>query len=405
MILNTDKLTVGYGKKKVVTDISIKALEGQFICLLGPNGSGKSTILKSLVKMLAPIEGTVYIEGHELSKYDSKELAKTVAVVLTDRITPGLLTVFDVVSLGRHPYTSFTGKTEEEDIEKVLEALRMVNASDLTERYFGELSDGETQKVMLARALAQEPKLIVLDEPTSHLDARHRIEVMLILRYLSQEKGVTIIASLHDIDLALKACDVAILVKGNRILAHGAPEDILDDDKVAKLYDMDKASFSGSLGGVELHGSKRGSVFVVGGGGSGAQLYRSLVKHSLNVITGILPENDIDYHIAKAVNATIISDRAYHDISLKAYEKALKAMVKVNQVVDTGFPIGSSNLRNIELILQAIDSGKITYTMRTREEAEKLYNNKAKKLIYCRNLSALLGRLWKVDRLSSSAWH
>ncbi|MBG7617717.1 MAG: ABC transporter ATP-binding protein, partial [Chloroflexi bacterium] len=272
MILNTDKLTVGYGKKKVVTDISIKALEGQFICLMGPNGSGKSTILKSLVKMLAPMEGTVYIEGREISKYSSKALAKTVAVVLTDRITPGLLTVFDIVTLGRHPYTDFTGKATEEDVEKVLEALCMVNAEDLIERYFSELSDGEKQKVMLARALAQEPKLIVLDEPTSHLDARHRIEVMLILRYLSQEKGVTIIASLHDIDLALKACDIAIMVKDNKILAHGPPEDILNDDKIAELYDMDKASFSGSLGGIEFHGSKRGSVFVVGGGGSGAQL-------------------------------------------------------------------------------------------------------------------------------------
>ncbi|MBG7616874.1 MAG: hypothetical protein IZT57_00685, partial [Chloroflexi bacterium] len=126
---------------------------------------------------------------------------------------------------------------------------------------------------------------------------------------------------------------------------------------------------------------------------------------SLNVITGVLPENDIDYHIAKAVNATIIADKPYHDISQQSYEKALAVMEKTVQVVDTGFPIGRSNLRNIEIILQAIDSGKITYTMRTKEEAKKLYNSKAKKLIYCQSLSQLLERLWKVDKLSSSAWH
>ncbi|MDP2919288.1 MAG: ABC transporter ATP-binding protein [Dehalococcoidia bacterium] len=390
-ILRTDKLAVGYGKKIVVSDINVALLEGQFVCLLGPNGSGKSTILKTLVRMLAPLGGGVFLNDRDTSRLSSQDMARTTAVVLTEPVTPGLLTAYDVVMLGRHPHTGFMGKPTGKDTRKVLEALALVRADELAHRYFNELSDGEKQKVLLARALAQEPQLIVLDEPTSHLDARHRIEVMLILRRLTQEKGVTVVASLHDIDLAMKACDVALLVKDEHILACGTPEDVLKEDLVAQLYGMDHATFSGQLGGVELRANQDGKrVFVVAGAGSGASVYRALTKHGFGIITGILPENDIDYHVAAAVGATIIKSAAFEELSRELFSEGLKQIDAVEQVIDAGFPVGKWNRQNSELVWHALGTGKAVFTFREKVEAEKLYGSLAARLVYCRDFFELM---------------
>ena len=397
MIIRTDQLKVGYGKKVVVADINIALLEGQFICLLGPNGSGKSTILKTLVRMLQPLGGEVYLNERNIINLNNQDIAKTTAVVLTDPITPGLLTVYDIVMLGRHPHTGFMGKPTNEDSYKVFEALKVVNAADLVQRYFTELSDGEKQKVMLARALAQEPKLIILDEPTSHLDARHRIEVMLILRQLTQEKGVTVIASLHDIDLAMKACDVAILVKDEKILACGTPEDILHEDLVAKLYDMDHATYSSTLGGVELRNSQHGPpIFVVAGGGSGAGIYRAIAKQRFHIITGILPQNDIDYHIAKAIGIEVISVLDYENISENIYRQTSRRIDNTKYVVDAGFNIGQYNQSNVNLISYALEQGLNVYTFRNKLDSQKIYGEKASGFVYAQDYFELISALRKV---------
>ena len=395
MILKTSQLNVGYGKKTVVSDINVEVLRGQFVCLLGSNGCGKSTILKTLVKMLSPLDGTVYLNGKDILQMNSKEIALGTAVVLTEPISPGLLTVHDIVSLGRHPHTGLMGRSTENDLRKVTEALDMVDAGDLSARYFSELSDGEKQKVMLARALAQEPQLIVLDEPTSHLDARHRIEVMLILRKLTQEKGVTVIASLHDLDLAMKACDVAVLIKDDCILAVGAPEDVLQEKMVAELYNMRKATFNGVLGGVELVGGSGKPVFVVAGGGSGARVYRTLTKLGLNILTGVLPENDVDCHIARAIGATIIAGKPYAGISAEDCEKAYKLMLSVPQVIDAGFTVTEGNLKNVELVELALAAGKPVYTLRTKQDAKHVFKSDAG-LIYCDNFSQLAAGVMKL---------
>ncbi|MDD5190957.1 MAG: ABC transporter ATP-binding protein [Dehalococcoidales bacterium] len=396
MIIQTDKLKVGYGKKVVVDDINIALLEGQFICLLGPNGSGKSTILKTLVHMLLPLGGAVFLNNRDITGLSNQEISMTTAVVLTDPITPGLLTVYDIVMLGRHPHTGFMGKPTAADSDKVFESLRLVNAADLASRYFSELSDGEKQKVMLARALAQEPRLIVLDEPTSHLDARHRIEVMLILRQLTQEKGVTVIASLHDVDLALKICDVAILVKDGQILACGTPEDVLQEEMVARLYGMEHAAFSAKLGGVELKSRQHGpSVFVVAGGGAAAGVYRALTKHRVTIITGILPENDIDYLIARAVGLETITVPAYEDIDPMVFEQTCRKLDNAKQIIDAGFAVGSANRLNIDLIKYVLGKNMPVSTLRNPVEAEKLYGTLAVKLQYCIDYFELLSALRK----------
>lgn len=213
--LNTKDLSVGYENKIIVKDININIVKGETLCLLGPNGAGKTTILRTISKLLKPIKGMVYIEEENIKDISNKELSKKMSVVLTNKFNGGLMTVFNVVAMGRYPYTGFFGYLGKKDMEKISEALKIVHAEDIKEAYFDELSDGQKQKVLVARALVQEPDIIVLDEPTTHLDIKHRLELIEILRNLTKQRGITVILSLHEIDMALKSCDkVALVNKG-----------------------------------------------------------------------------------------------------------------------------------------------------------------------------------------------
>ncbi|UNC93922.1 ABC transporter ATP-binding protein [Candidatus Contubernalis alkaliaceticus] len=389
--MNTQELAVGYGKKIIIDQINLEVLKGQLICLLGPNGSGKSTILKSLCGFLAPVQGTVYLKNQNIFKVKSSELAKNMAVVLTERLSPGLMTSFDIASMGRHPHTGFFGYLTDKDVEKTREALRMVNAWDIAYQFFNELSDGQKQKVMLARALAQEPEIIVLDEPTTHLDVRHRIEVMGILNKLSREKGITVILSLHEVDLALKSCEIAILVKDNKILACGPPEEIIKENTVTELFDINCAHFNNILGSVELCSNNcSSSIFIIGGGGSATGLYRLLSRRGYGVSTGVIHENDVDYHVAKATGAVISSEKAFEPIGDGAFKKANSLINSSNLIIDSGFPAGFLNKRNISLAELAIKKGKRIYALRDEAGCRKIYGAQNwDSIICCKNSGEL----------------
>lgn len=250
-MLRAENLVVGYEKKEVVKDINFGINKGEVLCLLGANGSGKSTILRTLSGLLKPLEGRVLLRGENLHRMPENKIAKQLAVVLTDRISLGLLTVFEVVSMGRYGHTGFFGKLSSKDIKIVEEALEIVNAMNLVDRYFHQLSDGEKQKVFLARALVQEPELIIMDEPTSFLDIKHKVELVSIIKKLSKEKGITIISSLHEIALAVKCSDTVMLVKDGTILDYGHPEEILTLDKIKELYDIEDTQYDEFLGAFE----------------------------------------------------------------------------------------------------------------------------------------------------------
>ena len=279
-IIQAQNLDVGYGKNAVISDVNIDAMKGQVICLLGPNGAGKSTILRTLSGLLAPVKGAVRVEGIEIKKMKTKEIAQKISLVLTDSVAPSLTTVYELISMGRTPYTNFLGRLSDEDKKIIDESLEIVGASFLKERFYEQLSDGEKQKVMIARALVQEPELIILDEPTSHLDIKHKVEVIKVLQKLSNERGITCILSLHDIDLALKGCQIVCLVNNGRVLAQGIPEDIIYDGVIKELYEIKGAEYNELYGSVELKGLSSNDVFVTGGGASGTNLYRALITPS-----------------------------------------------------------------------------------------------------------------------------
>ena len=350
----TRGLAVGYHGKILIHDINVEIEKGKILTLIGPNGAGKSTILKSITKQLATIAGTVCIDSQEIGRWSVKEMARQVAVVLTQRIQPELMTCAEVVAMGRYPYTNMLGRLTPRDREVVQEALERVHGRELADQDFMTLSDGQKQRIMLARAICQEPEVIVLDEPTAYLDIRHKIELLDILRQMAREKQITVIMSLHEIDLASKISDYLLCVKGETIAAFGPPEEILKADTIKKLYDLDKGSYNLLFGSVELARPKgTPSTFVVAGGGFGIPCYRALQRKNVPFATGVLYENDVDFPVAKELGSHVISAPAFEPMGEEQLREAAQILLTCTQVIDAGTPVGSLNGFNRRLLALA----------------------------------------------------
>ena len=250
----TKDLAVGYHGKPLIKNISIGIKQGEIAALIGPNGSGKSTILKTITKHLTNIEGSVYIGKDELGKMTYRDLSKKVAVVLTERIKPELMTCRDVVAAGRYPYTGRMGILSSADEEKINEAMEKVHGLELSDKSFDSISDGQRQRILLARAICQEPQIIVLDEPTSFLDIRHKVELLKILQDMARIKKTTVIMSLHEIELAYKMSDKILCVKGEQIEHFGTVEEVFQEHLIKELFDLDDETFQMYFESIRFHG-------------------------------------------------------------------------------------------------------------------------------------------------------
>ena len=344
-------LTVGYRGKPLIRDIAFQLPKGKILALIGPNGAGKSTILKTITRQLAAIAGTALIENKETGRFSRGELAKKMSVLLTERVRPEMMTCFDVAAMGRYPHTGRFGRLSEKDVDIVQGALRRVRAEEIAGQDFDRISDGQRQRVLLARALCQEPEILVLDEPTSFLDIRYKIDLLSILLEETREKRLTVILSLHEIDLAEKIADYILCVKGDTVWRYGSPEDIFQDEIIAELYDLTQGSYVTSRGSVELQkpeGAPR--VFVIGGNGCGLPAYRALQKKRVPFAAGILFENDLEYGAARALAAEIVSVKAFEKIDESAVSRAKDCILRCAAVLDAGAPLGALNQANGELL-------------------------------------------------------
>ena len=250
--VQTEQMTVGYDGKPLIRNIEIRLKRGEILTLIGPNGAGKSTILKSMTKQLKLVGGTVYLGGEQMNRMSGKEVAKKLAVVMTERLRPELMTCEDIVATGRYPYTGTLGILSERDWEKVHEAMALVHAADFKDRDFTAVSDGQRQRILLARAICQEPEIIVLDEPTSFLDIRHKLELLTILKDMVVKKNTAVLMSLHELDLAQKISDSVICVHGDQIEKYGTPEDIFTSEYIHHLYGITAGSYNASFGCLEM---------------------------------------------------------------------------------------------------------------------------------------------------------
>ena len=348
------------GTHTAVNNCSFQVEDGKITGFIGPNGAGKSTILKSITRQLSLISGTVYLEQEQMSRMTNKEVSRKLAVVLTERMRPELMTCEDVVSTGRYPYTGTLGILSPEDKKKVKNAMEMVHAWDLKDRDFTAISDGQRQRILLARAICQEPEIIILDEPTSFLDIRHKLELLAILKKMVLEKQMTVIMSLHELDLAQKISDQVICVHGDHIEKYGAPEEIFTSDYIRRLYGITRGSYNAEFGCVEMEPpTGEPQVFVIGGNGSGIPVYRKLQRQGIPFATGILHTNDADYQVAKELAAETITEKPFQCISEENYRKALEVMEKCREVYCPLKDFGPVNEKNRELIKKAEQMGKL----------------------------------------------
>ena len=359
----TEHMAVGYRGRILIGGIDLQLEKGEILTLIGPNGAGKSTILKSIARQLKLLGGKVLLEGENTAEMNRNRLARRQAVVLTDRRHGELMTCGEVVAAGRYPYTGSFGRLTEEDRRKTELAMETAGVTDLKDRPFDSISDGQRQRILLAAALCQEPELILLDEPTSFLDIRYKLEFLQNLRKTVRTQGTSVILSLHELDLAQKISDRVVCVKGPVIDRVGTPEEVFRKEYIRSLYEMREGTYDPLFGCVELPAgtekTEEADIFVIAGGGSGIPLYRSLQRRGLSFVTGILHENDIDYHAAGSLAAEIISAPAFMPVPEQTFQAALARMKSCRTVYCPLAQFGEFNAMNRALRDAASREGKL----------------------------------------------
>lgn len=253
-MLVLEQFEVGYRSSRgaVLEPVSLEVVPGAFVCVLGRNGAGKSTLMRTIAGLQPALAGVVRLGEVDVMTMTAAERARQIAVVLTERPASPGLTVADVVLLGRQPFTNWQGRFSDEDRSIAADALGKAGASAFTARYFDDLSDGERQRVMIARALAQTPKLMILDEITAFLDLPGRVEVMGLLRRKARESGCVVLLSSHDLELSLQLADIVWLLDGNGGLTTGAPDALVGNGAIGRAFDSESVRFSTQLGRFEL---------------------------------------------------------------------------------------------------------------------------------------------------------
>ena len=357
--LYTARLAVGYGGKPLIENICLHVRRGEIMTLIGPNGAGKSTILKTLARQLTPMAGAVYLDKQALGQMAEKELAQRLAIVTTERIDPELMTCRDIVSTGRYPYTGRLGLLRAEDRTIVENAMAQVHAGELAELPFAQVSDGQRQRVLLARALCQQPDVILLDEPTSFLDIHHKLELLDILKTLVRQQGLAVVMSLHELDLAQRVSDIVVCVEKSGALRMGPPEQIFTEENIRALYGLTQESYNPLFGCAELPPVQgEPQIFVIGGGGSGIPVYRRLQRMGVPFAAGILHRNDLDYPVARALAAELVEEAAYQPVTAGTLARALAVLERCGKAVCTLPAFGPLNEANRLLWEAAKQNGK-----------------------------------------------
>ncbi|SHF77581.1 iron complex transport system ATP-binding protein [Flavobacterium segetis] len=251
IILEASKISIGYSHKKehivVASNISINLKKGKLIALIGANGIGKSTLLKTITGIQKPLQGAVFLNERKISSYEPLVLAQNLSLVLTEKLPPSNLTVFELIALGRQPYTNWIGKLTRNDLSKIYEAMELTQISHLADKKHYEISDGQLQKVLIARALAQDTPLIILDEPTTHLDLLHKVSLFKLLKKLTQETEKCILFSTHDIDMAIQLSDEMIIMTP-QIVVQDEPCNFISKGIFATLFNDEHIQFDQEKG-------------------------------------------------------------------------------------------------------------------------------------------------------------
>ncbi len=360
-----------YGSIKALENITFSVREGEFAGILGPNGSGKTTLLKAISRTLTPRVGAVFLDDINIYDMKSREVAKKVAVVPQEAIATFDFTALDIVLMGRNPYIDRFRIESKEDLAIAKRVMELTNTWDLAERPVNELSGGEKQLVIIARALTQEPKVLLLDEPTTHLDISHQISIMDIIRNVCKERQLVVLAVFHDFNLATRYCDSALLMNNGQIFSIGPINTVLSGENIRKVFRVDmivkRHPITDSLYVVPLSISRSMiaqprdiAIHVISGHGTGASLMKSLLEHGYSVTTGVHSTLDTDYDAACTLGIPVVSEAPFSPITEENHKANLAMIYKADAIVISNVPFGFGNLKNLEAAKVALEKGKMT---------------------------------------------
>ncbi len=369
VLLDLQSITFGYEQVPLLYDVNLQVHLGEMVGLLGPNGSGKTTLLRLVSGVLLPQHGSIVLDGRNLRDWGRRVVARKIAVVPQELHVPFAFTVEQLVSLSRTPYMNWLGSKSREDDNIVQDAMSATDVIPLARRIFNELSGGERQRVMVAMALAQQPKLLLLDEPTAHLDIKYQIEMLELVQRLNRERGVTVIAALHDLNLAARYFPRLVLFQRG-IVADAGPAEVLEPHLLKRVYGIDVQV--GILRGAkhlsilppdagELEDKSeqepRPKIFVMAGGGSGERLMRALADAHIPFIAGALNIGDSDHTLALRLANQVITEQPYSPISPETKEHLDTILSNAKLLIVCPMPVGPGNLALLQEAYSAAQHG------------------------------------------------
>lgn len=381
-----------YDGLSVIQDVSFMVRPGEILGIIGPNGSGKTTLLNIICGVLKPNSGDIFIQDKNVKEIPRKELYQILAIVPQDSITSFNYTVLDIVLMGRTPYLKGSFWEREIDYEVAINSIKDIGIYNLKDKYVSQLSGGERQKVTIAQALSQQPKILLLDEPTTHLDINSKLEIMNLITRLNKEQKITVITIFHDINLAASFCPRILILSKGRISAMGNAEDVLTSQNLEGAYDIPvvvkKNPITNRIYTTPINReflktklAKR-RLHLICGGGSGSLIMTSLKVDGFLVSCGVLNVIDTDYETAKALEIPVVSEAPFSQISNDTYKENIEMIKSSEIVVLANVEFGYGNLSNLKAIEQALDIGKkvmilqetsITKRDYTKGEATEIY--------------------------------
>lgn len=351
------EVCAGYGEQEVLKGVSFSVARGEFTALIGSNGAGKSTLLRCISGLLPLKSGNIGICGKDTGKLSAKERARLVAVVPQSYGIEYAFTVEDVVSMGRYPYHSFGRRETREDVQAVRQAMADTNTLEFSGRLYSELSGGEKQRVILARALAQQPEIILLDEPTSALDLRHQTEVMELITRLNREQSLTVLAVLHDVNMASRYCSRMILLGEGRVTADGRPSEVVTKKNMEELYQMKVLIRENPLYGKpeitpvrvlrEEQTEHPIRIHVICGGDGAVKILEELEERGYLLSAGVVNEGSDDCAICRALQIPHVEIPPFTPVTSQAQRENLKMMEDAEAVLISDIPFGQDNLANL----------------------------------------------------------
>jgi iron complex transport system ATP-binding protein len=362
--LTIDGVDCSYGSVDILKDVSFSVESGQFLGILGPNGSGKTTLLKSISRVLKPKKGTILIGDKDIYKMKTIDVAKKMAVVPQTTPVSFDFTALEVVLMGRNPHMARFKMEGTSDMEIAKNAMKLTRTWEFADRPITELSGGERQRVIIARALTQEPQILLLDEPTTHLDISNQLEIMDLIKRLCETQNMLIVAVFHDFNLAARYCDSIILLKDGKIVAAGKADDTLTSDNIKKVFSVDtivkKHPITGQLHMIPISRPinlvpKSILVHLVCGAGTGSPVMKTLVDEGYRVTAGVLNLLDTDHETARLLSIPTANEAPFSPITEEAHQTNLKMLSKANVLVVTPTQFGDGNLRNLDAAKSALE--------------------------------------------------